>query len=175
MSTRISRVRVAAVLLVVLLAGAVSVMAGDRPEPPKIVEEIVAKINGDIVTRGDLAKARAEIDREMKQTGLVGPAAQQQLEKAVQDELRNQIDKFLLIQKGKELDINVDAELNRQIASLQSDSKISDPDKFHEFVRQGSGVSFEDWRLQRKNELITERVVSEEVWRNINIPEAEVL
>jgi peptidyl-prolyl cis-trans isomerase SurA len=92
----------------------------------------------------------------------------------VQDELRNQIDKFLLIQKGKELDINVDADLNRDIAGLQSESKISDPDKFHEFVRQQTGVSFEDWRLQRKNTLITERVVSEEVWRNIVIPEAQM-
>ncbi len=183
MSTRISRIFVAAVRsssvrtacgLVLLFAGAMSLLAGDRPDPPKVVEEIVAKINGDIVTRGDLEKARLELDRQMKASGLVGPAAKQQLDKAVQDELRNQIDTFLLIQKGKELDINVDAELNRQIAAIQSDSKISDPDKFHDFVRQVTGLSYEDFRLKKKNELITERVVSEEVWRNITIPEAEM-
>jgi peptidyl-prolyl cis-trans isomerase SurA len=181
MSTRISPVCVAAVrsssvriacALVLVVAGAL--VAGDRPDPPKIVEEIVAKINGDIVTRGDLEKAHAAMEREMKAAGVSGAAAQKQLEQAKQDELKNQIDSFLLVQKGKELDINVDADLNREIAGIQSESKISDPDKFHEFVRQMAGVSFEDWRLKQKNRLITDRVISEEVWRNINIPEAEM-
>jgi len=34
-------------------------------------------------------------------------------------------------------------------------------------------MSYEDFRQKRKESLISERVVNEEVWRNIVIPEAE--
>ena len=134
----------------------------------------MAKINGDIVTRGDLEKAANQAEREMRQQGLAGPALQQQTGQSHADELRNQIDRLLLVQKAKELDINVDADLTREIAGIQSESKIADPDKFHDFVRQQTGMSFEDFVQQRKNLLLTDRVVSEEVWRNIVIPDADI-
>jgi parvulin-like peptidyl-prolyl isomerase len=173
---RILTARAACVPLVALflLSGTAALRAADRPDPPVIVEEIIAKVNGDIVTRGDLIKARDRLDQALKQAGLSGAAAQAQRERAVADELRNEIDQLLLVQKGKELDINVDADLNREIAGLQSESKISDPDKFHDFVREQSGVPYEEFRQQRKNALLTERVVDEEVWRNITIADADI-
>ena len=173
MSTRIWSPRTACALVVLLTSG-FALYAADRPEAPIVVEEIVAKINGDIVTRGDIEKARATTEKEMRQAGLAGPALQQQLDKVMADELERQIDKLLLVQKAKELDINVEADLTREIAQIQSESKIADPDKFHDFVREQTGMSYEDFRQMRKNLLLTDRVVSEEVWRNIIIPDADI-
>jgi len=177
MSTRIWLPRVTALpIVLLLLAGTSALIAADRPDPPRVVEEIVAKINGDIVTRGDLEKARVEMERELRQQGLTGPALQQQIDRIYKDELRNQIDQLLMVQKGKELDIDksVETELNRYIAGVQSESKISDPDKFHDWIRQMTGMPYEDFRQRKKNELITGRVVEEEVWRNIVIPDADL-
>ena len=175
MSTRFRSVRAAVVraccILPVVFAAS---FAADRPDPPKVVEEIVAKVNGDIVTRGELAETLVEMEKEAKAQGIAGPTLQQLVEKATTDELKTKIDELLLVQKGKDLDINVEADLNRFIASVQSDSKISDPDKFHDWVHQVIGVPYEEFRLRKKNELITSRVIEEEVWRNINIPEAEM-
>jgi len=78
------------------------------------------------------------------------------------------------VQKGKEMDIKVDDDLKRDIAAMQSESKIADPDKFHEYVRSVTGVSFEDFQQKRKDTLITQRVVGDQVWRNIVIPEAKL-
>ncbi len=175
MSTRFWPIRGAAVLLV-LLASVPALFAADRPDPPKVVEEIAAKVNGDIITRGELEKSRVDLEREIRQQGQGQPAAavQKAIDQATTDELRNQIDQLLLVQKGKELDINVEDELKKEIASIQADSKISDPDKFHEWLRGITGISFEEFRQKEKNKLITERVVSEQVWRNIVIPEADL-
>ena len=52
------------------------------------------------------------------------------------------------MQKGKELNINVDADVNRRIAEIQSQSGIADPDKFHEWLREQTGESFEDFKLR---------------------------
>ena len=45
--------------------------ATDRPDPQvHLVEEIVAKVNGEIITRGELAKQREVIKAELHATGL---------------------------------------------------------------------------------------------------------
>src|SRR5580658_5506561 len=149
--------------------------AADRAEPQAIVvEEIVAKVNGEIVTRGELDKQRLQIEAELQRQGLLGVALQDAINKGVADGLRDKIDALLLVQKGKELNINVDAELNRRFAQMQSESKISDPDKFHDFIREQTGETYEDFRLLMKNNLVGQRVISEEVYRNIIIPKADI-
>jgi peptidyl-prolyl cis-trans isomerase SurA len=160
----------------IAFAAATVAMAADRVDPQvRVVEEIVAKVNSDIITRGELTKQRAEIQAELQQQGLGGPALQDAASKRAADSLRDQIDQLLLVQKGKELNINVDTEVNRKIADIQSQSKVADPEKFHEWLReQTGGESFEDFKLQMKNQFLTQRVLSEEVWRNITIPRAEL-
>jgi peptidyl-prolyl cis-trans isomerase SurA len=165
----------AATLLASALPFAAALSAADRAEPQAIVvEEIVAKVNGEIVTRGELDKQRLQIEAELRQRGLLGIALQDAVNKQLADGLRDKIDALLLVQKGKELNINVDAELNKRFAQMQSESKISDPDKFHDFIREQTGETYEDFRLLMKNNLVGQRVISEEVYRNIVIPKAEI-
>ena len=44
--------------------------------------------------------------------------------------------------------------------------KISDPDKFQDFVREQTGMAYEDFKLQMKNQMLTQRVIGQEVMRN---------
>ena len=160
--------------LAAALVTAPALFAADRVDPQvRVVEEIVAKVNSDIITRGELAKQRAEAESELQQQKLTGAPLKEAADKKAADSLRDQIDQLLLVQKGKELNINVDTEVNRRIADIQSQSKVSDPEKFHDWLREQSGVSFEDFKLQMKNQYLTQRVLSEEVWRNIIIPRAD--
>jgi peptidyl-prolyl cis-trans isomerase SurA len=162
-------------LFAATLLFAPAVAAADRPDTqPTVVEEIVAKVNGEIVTRGELDKQRLVFEAELRQQGLIGQALQDGANKRVADGLRDQIDQLLLVQKGKELSINVDADVNRRIAQIQSDSKISDPDKFHTWLQEQTGETFEDFKQLLKNTQLSQRVISEEVYRNIIIPKAEI-
>src|SRR6185437_6278328 len=142
--------------------------------PPVVVEEIVAKVNGDIITRGELEQQRAMLKAKLEQQGLIGARLDQEVNKEASDALRDKIDSLLLVQKGKELSINVDADVNRRIAEVQSQSKIADPEKFHEWVRQETGQSFEDLKQQFHDGILTQRVIGEEVYRNVVIPKAEL-
>jgi len=145
------------------------------PKPQiQILEEIVAKVNGEIITRGEVDKRRAAIEAELQQQGLIGRALEDETARRAADALRDQIDQLLLVQKGRELNINVDADVNRKLAELQSQSKIADPDQFHDYLRELFGESFEDVRQRIKNQLLGQRVIGEEVYRNIVIPKAEI-
>src|ERR1022692_4141253 len=166
--------------LILLLAASISVAAA---ADVRTVEEIVAKANNDIITRGELAHARLEIEAELRQMGLSGPKLQQALQEKAADALRDQIDQLLLVQKAKDLNINVDSEITKRLAAMQVQSKISDPDKFHDFIREQMkfhdfireqmGIPFEDYKQQAKNALLTQRVIGEEVSQRIAVPEAE--
>lgn len=162
----------------VLLTAAAPDTAVPAPAAPniKIVEMIVAKVNGEIITKTELDHQRELIASEMgKQNPTLTPA---QLTAAINqkesDELRDQIDQLLLVQKAKELNISVDAEVTKRIAALQADSKLIDPEEFHRWVQEGSGMPFEDYRNNMKNALLTQRLISQEVAYKIQLPQSEL-
>jgi peptidyl-prolyl cis-trans isomerase SurA len=140
----------------------------------RIVEEIVAKINGDIITRGELEHTHQLLEEELRRQGMSGPQLSAAIREQDKNALRDQIDQLLLVQRGKDLNINIDADVTRRIAQLQSASKISDLDKFHDYVREQTGMTFEDFRDQMKKQLLTQRVIGDEISSRINIPEGDL-
>lgn len=138
-----------------------------------VVEEIVAKVNGDIITRSELDRAREYVELELQQQGVKGAEFQRLVKERSGNVLRDEIDRLLLVQRGQDLNINVDPDVTRRIAEIQAQSKIADPDKFHQWIRQQTGMTFEDFRDQLRNQLLTSRVIGQEIHSRIAIPEAE--
>ena len=139
------------------------------------VEEIVAKCNGDIVTRTDLDRARQQLITELRENGLAGSALEQALAEREKNVLRDKIDQLLLVQKAKDLDINVDSDVTKQMAKIQQDSGIADPDKFHEYIKeQTNGLSFEDFKDEMKKGMLTQRVIRQEVSDKIPVKHEDV-
>lgn len=139
-----------------------------------VVDQIVAKVNGDIVSQDEIQRSSRELLQELKSQGANGAQLQQEIEQRQKDVLRDRIDELLLIQKGKELNINVDSDITKYIANLQRQSNITDPDKFHDWVRQESGRSYEDFVSEAKNQALTREVIGQEVGRHINITDKEI-
>jgi parvulin-like peptidyl-prolyl isomerase len=71
------------------------------------------------------------------------------------------------------MNVNVDPDVNRRIAEIQLQSKITDTDKFHAWIREQAGMAYEDFRDQMKKQLMTQRVIGMEVSSRINVPDAE--
>ncbi len=140
----------------------------------RVIEEIAAKVNGDIITRSELEQTRREMEQALRAEGATGPKLQEQLRDYTANSLRDQIDQLLLVQRGKDLGISVDGDVTREMADLQVRSKITDPDKFHEYIRQNTGMSFEDYRDRLKRQYLSQRVISQEVGYRISIPEPEL-
>jgi peptidyl-prolyl cis-trans isomerase SurA len=141
----------------------------------KIVEEIVAKVNGDIVTKGDLEEKRREVELMFRQQQhLNGQQLTQAVNDASKDILREKIDELLLVQKAKDNQVNVDGDVAKYLADLQVQSKLSDPDKFHEWIQQETGMPFEEYKQKITNDYLVHRVVSQEVGSRVVIPDADL-
>ncbi len=141
----------------------------------KVIEQIVAKVNGDIITRGELERSRQAMEADLKQQKVPEDKMKELLKEREADALKDQIDTLLLVQKAKELNINVDAEITRELADIQLQNKITDPDKFHLWVQEQAGMPFEDVRQQMKNKALQQRVIRQEVGGRITIPKTELL
>ncbi|MBL8237055.1 MAG: peptidylprolyl isomerase [Bryobacterales bacterium] len=157
------------VLLLCVAAGSLVTFA-----QPIVVEQIVAKVNGEIITRSELERMKKNMADDMKQRGASAAEITTALQEREKDFLREKIDTMLLVQKGRDLSINLDTEVTKYILDLQRRSKITDTDKFQAYIRENTGMPYEDYRLEIKNSMLTRRVIGQEVSSKIVIPKADV-
>jgi peptidyl-prolyl cis-trans isomerase SurA len=145
-----------------------------------VVEEIAAKVNGDIITRGELNQTSKEIEQGLRGEGLTGTKLQDAVKQYTANALRDQIDQLLLVQKAKDLNISVDSDVTRQLADIQvqardkDGNRITDPDKFRQYILEQTGMSYEDYKDRLKRQLLSQRVIGQEVGYRINIPDTEM-
>lgn len=159
--------------LVALLAGLAGFTVASQADVVTI-EQIIAKVNGEIITNVDLDHDRADLEKQLRANGMTGQRLEDALKAEVPNLLRNKIDNLLLMQKGKELDLKVDPDVNKYIADLQRQTGTTDPQKFEALVRQETGKSYEDFKADIKNNLLSQGVMREEVMRKIQFKGEEI-
>jgi len=140
-----------------------------------VVEEIAAKVNGDIVTRGDLEEEAKQLETMLRQERHLKGV---ELSEAEHDEsknfLREKIDQLLMVQKAKDLNISVDSDVAKRLAEMQVMAKITDPDKFHDYVRDNVGIPFEEFKQKMTNDMLIRHLIGQEVASRVVMPEPEL-
>ena len=139
-----------------------------------LVEEIITKVNGDIITRSELDRSRKQMGAELQTRGVKGDALTKAMQEREKDILRDRIDQLLLVQKANLLSINVDSELSKYMADIQLQNKIADSEKFQQWIREQTSMTWEDFRLETKNGMLTQRVIRQEVGGKISVPKPEL-
>jgi peptidyl-prolyl cis-trans isomerase SurA len=124
-------------------------------------------VNDQIIDNSDYQRAAQQLAQEAQQTGQ-SPA---DLAQAQKDLLRDLIDQQLLLSRGKELEINADAEVIRRLDEIRKEHNFDSMEDLQKAVRE-SGVSFEDFQATIKNQVITQEVVRDEVSRNLRMTAA---
>jgi len=140
------------------------------PLPPpitpngRVVEDVIARVNDQIITRSEYQRAEQQLLDEAKQQG----ATPTEFEDRRKNLLRDMIDQQLLLSKGKELGITGDAETIRRLDDIRKQNHLDSMEALEKAAGQ-QGVSFEDFKQQIKDQAITQQVVREEVGRRLNL------
>ena len=162
-----------AVLFFAILLGipVLATPSGQYSQSDATVEEIVARVNNNIITRADLRRAREQMISDMRQQEPnLTLADQKDREK---DLLRDLIDQQLLLQKGEELGISADTEVVKRLDELRKQMHADSMEEL-EKAAQSQGVSFEEFKQNLKNSIITQRVIGQEVGGHINVTQQEI-
>ena len=173
MTLRFLRISAVSVLGTMLLA--TSALAQTRPAAPEspyggvTVEDILARVNDQIITRSDYDRAMKELDDEARQRG----ATMQQMSEAHKDLLRNLIDQQLWLSKGKELGINGETELVTRLNEIRKQYKLATIEDLEKSAQE-QGVSYEDFKANIRNQIITQEVMRDQVGRKVSVTPGEV-
>lgn len=143
--------------------------ATESPYGGVVVEGILARVNDQVITRSDYDRALKEMDDQARQRG----ENLQQIADGHKDLLRDLIDQQLWLSKGKEMGITADTELVKQLDEIRKKYNLASMDDLEKAARD-QGVSFEDFKANIRNQIITSQVIREEVGRKLSITPGEV-
>jgi peptidyl-prolyl cis-trans isomerase SurA len=172
MTLKILRTPAAFVFGTLLLAtSTLAQMHSAAPQSPyggTTVEEIIARINDQIITRSDYDRAMKELDAEARQHG----SSMQETSEAHKDLLRNLIDQQLWLSKGKELGITGETELVNKLNEIRKQYNLETLEDLEKAAKE-QGVSYEDFKANIRNQIITQQVMREQAGRKAQFAPGE--
>jgi peptidyl-prolyl cis-trans isomerase SurA len=136
----------------------------------QVVEEIIARVNNQIITRTEFNRSKDQLRDEVKQQDPTN--ADKVYSDKEKDVLRDLIDQQLLLDKGKDLNITGDTDLIKRLDQMRKDMKLDSLEALEKEAEK-QGVSWEDFKQQQKNQIITQKVIGEEVSSKLSITKEE--
>ena len=158
------------ILLLVLAPS--SLLAADPAADTKsdtVVEEIIARIDNHIVTRSEYVRSLEQVKQEAQQQN----APSQDAAARQKDALRDLIDQELLVDEGQQLGITADTELVKRLDEIRKQMNLGTIEEL-EKAAQAQGVSYEEFKQNLRNNIITQQVIQREVGSHITISQEEI-
>ena len=140
-----------------------------------VVEEIIARVNNDIITQSDYQHADMQLKDEIAhdcQNCLPDKLAAEYKDQQ-KDLLRGLIDQSLMVQRAKDMGISVESDLVKRLDDVRKQNNMNSIEDLEKAV-EGSGLPWEDYKTQIRNGMLTQEVIRREVGSHINIPSEEV-
>jgi peptidyl-prolyl cis-trans isomerase SurA len=136
----------------------------------QVVEEIIARVDNQIVTRSELARSKDQLRDEVKTQDPTN--ADKLYTEREKDILRDLIDQQLLLEKAKELSLSADTDIVKKLDQMRKDMKLDSMEALEKEAEK-QGVSWEDFKQNMKNQILTQKVIGEEVGGHLALTKEE--
>ncbi len=145
------------------------VASGGRVE---ILEQILVKVNGEIISKTELENRQVAALRQRAQQ-----MSDEELKKAIAaitpEVLVDAVDELLLLQRGKELGYKVtDEQFKRVLENIRKENKLESDEQFNAALKQ-EGISIEQLRKNLEKQMVINQVQQVEVAGKVGISESE--
>lgn len=136
-----------------------------------VVEEIIARVNNEIITRTEYVRSRDQLKQEVQQQDPSN--ADRDFAEKQRDVLRDLIDQQLLLQKGKDLGITGDTELIKRLDEMRKQMNLATMEEL-EKAAEAQGASYEEFKQNLRNQIVTQRVIGQEVGSKLAMNKEDV-
>ncbi len=146
------------------------------PNAGRTVEEIIARVNNEIITRSEYEKSRQSAEegaREDCQGKCTPEQLKAEIDQRQKTSLRDLIDQSLLVQRAKDMGVSVEPELIKRLDAIRIQNKIESMEELEKAVTS-QGLNWEDFKNNIRNTLLTQRVIGSEVGSHITISDEEI-
>jgi len=143
----------------------------------KVVEEIVARVNNEVITRSEYEHSKITSAEDAK-TDCQNRCTPEQLNARIEDlqknALRDLIDQSLLVQRAKDMGVSVEPDVIKQLDQIRIENKLPSMEALEQAVSSQPGMNWEDFKNNIRNGLLTKKVIGSEVGSHINVPKDEI-
>lgn len=144
----------------------------------EIIEQIIVKVNGEILTKTELENRQVAALRQMGQQ--IDPKAnpsdtqlRQMLDQVTPQLMVNAIDEMLLVQRGRELGYKMnDEQFQSVLDNIKKDNKIESDEQFQSALK-AENMTLSDLRKSLERQMIVSRVQQNEVMGKIAVNDEE--
>jgi peptidyl-prolyl cis-trans isomerase SurA len=136
-----------------------------------VVEEIIARVNNEIITRTEYVRSRDQLKQEVQQQDPTN--ADRAFAEKQRDVLRDLIDQQLLLQKAKDLGITGDTELIKRLDEMRKQMNLGSMEEL-ERAAEAQGASYEDFKQNLRTQIITQKVIGQEVGQHLAMNKEDV-
>jgi peptidyl-prolyl cis-trans isomerase SurA len=168
MTKNTTMIPVALALIGLVAAAAPAVRAQE------VVESIVAIVNDDIITLSEYKAQYQMTLNSFRQQQMTQEQYDQSVAMLKKELLNQMITDLLLLQKAKELGLNVQEQVKGTIEKLKQDNHIASDADLRRAIEQ-QGQSYEGWVKQLEENILRSGVLYTEVGRSIALEDSEVV
>jgi peptidyl-prolyl cis-trans isomerase SurA len=136
----------------------------------QLLEDIIARVNNEIITNTDYEKADEGLKEEVAHDcqSCTPDKIQAEIKDQQKDLLRGLIDNLLLVERAKDMNINVETDLIKQLDDVRIQNNLPTMEALQKAVEQ-SGISWEDYKQQMRDQLLRQKVIQQEVSGKMDI------
>src|SRR6202034_903637 len=164
-----------------LTLGALALLAALGPSgvraqaKPATDAEVVARVNNDVITLAAYQKAEQQLRGEVTRDCADCPPEKidAQFKEQQKELLRGMIDESLMIQRAKDMGVNVESDLNKRLDEVRQQNGLATVADLQKGV-EASGLSWEDYKTTLRNSLLQKEVVRREVGSHLDVSADEV-
>ena len=169
--------RIAAIaLLTLVLSGRGFGAAGSAGVGGDIIEQVLVKVNGEIITKTDLEGRQIAALRQ-KNPNLrpdSDAALKQALSEVTPAVIVDAVDEMLMVQRGKELGYTMSTERFTSIVeNIKKENKIESDDQLQAALKQ-EGMTMADLRRQLERTMLVQQVQQTEIMQKLQVTDTEL-
>ena len=162
--------------LAVAAPSAAQTLGGSSPETATgiILERILVKVNGDIVTQTELEERQIGLIRQRGLQARNDAELVQALQEVTPEVISGAVDELLLIQRARELGYQFsDEQFEEILGDLMEENGFETEDDFKEALAQSEGMTLDDLRRVMERQILINQVQQIEVLGPVTLTEVE--
>jgi peptidyl-prolyl cis-trans isomerase SurA len=138
----------------------------------EILEQVLVKVNADIITKTQLESWQVAALRQNNQQ-LNDEQLKREIARITPEILVQAVDDLLVQQRGRELGIKLgDEQFNKVLASIKKENKLEDEAQFQAALKQ-EGLTMAELRKNLERSMVRQQVEQAEIFNRIQITEPE--
>jgi len=142
----------------------------------QIIEQVLVKVNGEIITKSDLEGRQIQALRQKNPN--LRPSSDAELQKALADVtpgvIVDAVDEMLMVQRGKELGFTMSTDqFNGIVENIKKENKIENDEQLQAALKQ-EGMTMADLRRQLERTMLVQRVQQQEIMQKLQVTDTEL-